>query len=180
MNSKTVDKWVARSRRELSDEPDPKAGEGWLHLATVIDLCTRTVVGWSLSDRMTADIAVAALESAKSRGYVAGSAIFRSDRGAQYASRTLAEWARANDVRLSCSLGRRSDSYTLKKSPNVISMVQPALAMNSSSQACASSAVANPRLHLCTSLPNLSLHLNCASQVPFLASFTLISSLPSA
>lgn len=52
---------------------------------------------------MTADIAVAALESAKSRGYVAGNAIFHSDRGAQYTSRTLAEWASANDVRLSCS-----------------------------------------------------------------------------
>lgn len=72
-------------------------------LATVIDLYTRMVVGWSLSDRMTADITVAALESAKSRGYVAGNAIFHSDRGAQYTSRTLAEWARANDVRLSCS-----------------------------------------------------------------------------
>lgn len=80
-----------------------RTGEGWLYLATVIDLCTRMVVGWSLSDRMAADIAVAALESAKSRGYVAGNAIFHSDRGAQYTSRTLAEWARANDVRLSCS-----------------------------------------------------------------------------
>ena len=58
-----------------------RTGEGWLYLATVIDLCTRMVVGWSLSDRMTADIAVAALESAKSRGYVAGNAIFRSDQG---------------------------------------------------------------------------------------------------
>ena len=80
-----------------------RTGEGWLCLATVIDLRTRMVVGWSLSDRMTADIAVAALESAKSRGYVAGNAISHSDRGAQYTSRTLAEWARANDVRLSCS-----------------------------------------------------------------------------
>lgn len=61
------------------------------------------LVGWSPSDRITADIAVAALESAKSRGYVAGNVIFRSDRGAQYTSRTLAEWARANDVRLSRS-----------------------------------------------------------------------------
>lgn len=52
---------------------------------------------------MTADIAVAALESAESRGYVAGNAIFHTDRGAQYASRPLAEWARANDVRLPCS-----------------------------------------------------------------------------
>ena len=40
-----------------------RTGEGRLHLATVIDLNTRMVVGWSLSGRMTADIAVAALES---------------------------------------------------------------------------------------------------------------------
>lgn len=74
-----------------------RTGEGWLYLATVIDLCTRMVVGWSLSGRMTADIAVTALESAKSRGYVAGNAIFHSDRGAQHTSRTLAELARAMD-----------------------------------------------------------------------------------
>lgn len=80
-----------------------RAGEGRLYLATVIDLKTRMVAGWSLSGRMTADIAVAALESAKSRGYVAGSAIFHTDRGAQHASGLPAEWARANDVRLSCS-----------------------------------------------------------------------------
>ena len=86
-------------------------GEGWLYLATAIDLCTCMVVGWSLSGRMTADIAVAALESAKSRGCVAGNAIFHSDGGAQYASGTLAEWARANDVRLSCSrTGNRRDN----------------------------------------------------------------------
>ena len=68
-------------------------------------------VGWSLPGRMAADIAVAALESAKSRGYVAGNAIFHSDRGARYTSGTLAERARANDVRLSCSrTGSRRDN----------------------------------------------------------------------
>ena len=80
-----------------------RTGEGRLHLATVIDLNTRMVVGWSLSGRMTADIAVAAPESAKSRGYVAGNAMFHTDRGAQHASRLPAEWARDNDVRLPCS-----------------------------------------------------------------------------
>ena len=80
-----------------------RTGEGRLHLSAVIDLNARMVVGWSLSERMTADIVVRALESAKSRGYVAGNAIFHADRGAQYTSRLLAEWARANDVRLSCS-----------------------------------------------------------------------------
>lgn len=80
-----------------------RTGEGRLYLSTVIDLNTRMVVGWSLSERMTADIAVSALTSAKSRGYVAGNAIFHADRGSQYASRLLAEWARDNDVHLSCS-----------------------------------------------------------------------------
>ena len=80
-----------------------RTGEGWLYLSTVIDLNTRMVVGWSLSERMTADIAVSALASAKSRGYVAGNAIFHADRGSQYTSRLLAEWARDNDVRRPCS-----------------------------------------------------------------------------
>jgi putative transposase len=77
--------------------------QGWLYLSTVIDLNTRMVVGWSLSERMTADIVVNALASAKARGYVAENAIFHSDKGAQYTSRLLAEWARDNNVRLSCS-----------------------------------------------------------------------------
>lgn len=60
-------------------------------------------VGRSLSERMTADIVISALTSAESCVYVAGNAIFHADRGAQHASRLLAEWARDNDVRLSCS-----------------------------------------------------------------------------
>ena len=67
---------------------------------------TRTPTWWwaGRSPRdLTADIAVSAPASAKSRGYVAGNAIFHADRGAQHASRLLSEWARDNDVRLSCS-----------------------------------------------------------------------------
>ncbi len=78
-----------------------RTGEGWLYLASVVDLSTRMVVGWSFSARMTADICVSALEMAKRRGYVAGGAIFHSDRGSQYTSAQLAAWASANGVRLS-------------------------------------------------------------------------------
>ena len=53
--------------------------------------------------KLVGDIAVSALASAKSRGYVTGNAIFHADHGAQHTSRLLAEWAHANDVRLSCS-----------------------------------------------------------------------------
>lgn len=80
-----------------------RTGEGWLYLATVIDLATRMVVGWSMSERMTADIVVAALGNAKGRGYVAKNAAFRSDRGSQYTSRMLLDWAEENNVGLSCS-----------------------------------------------------------------------------
>lgn len=56
-----------------------RTGEGWLYLASVIDLTTRMVVGWAFSPSMAADVCVSALEMAKGRGYVAGGAIFHSD-----------------------------------------------------------------------------------------------------
>ena len=86
-----------------------KTREGWLYLATVIDLCTRMVVGWAVSERMTADLVVEALERAWRRGYVAGNAIFHSDRGSQYTSRLLARWAEGHDVRL--SVGRTGSCH---------------------------------------------------------------------
>lgn len=83
---------------------------GWLYLAAVIDLCTRMVVGWAISERMTADLVVEALERAWRRGYVAGNAIFHSDiRGSQYTSRLLARWAEGHDVRL--SVGRTGSCH---------------------------------------------------------------------
>lgn len=86
-----------------------RTGQGWLYLATVIDLATRMVVGWSMSERMTAGLAVSALEMAWTRGYVAGGAIFHSDRGSQYTSRAMAEWAASHDVRL--SVGRTGSCH---------------------------------------------------------------------
>ena len=61
------------------------------------------VVGWSLSDKMTADIVVNALELARRRGYVAQNAIFLVDKGSQYTSMLLVQWAKDNEVGLSCS-----------------------------------------------------------------------------
>ena len=78
-----------------------RTGQGWLYMATVIDLCTRMVVGLSFSERMTADLPTAALESAWGRGYVAEGAVFHSDRGSQYTSGAMADWAAAHGVRLS-------------------------------------------------------------------------------
>jgi len=86
-----------------------RTGQGWLYMATVIDLCTRMVVGLSFSERMGAELPISALESARGRGYVAGGAVFHSDRGSQYTSRAMAEWAAASDVRL--SVGRTGSCH---------------------------------------------------------------------
>lgn len=60
--------------------------EGWLYLAAWIDLCTRKVVGWSMSSRMTADLVVDAFRMAIFRQKRQIPNIVHSDRGSQYAS----------------------------------------------------------------------------------------------
>jgi transposase InsO family protein len=79
-----------------------RTGEGWLYLATVIDLTTRMVVGWAMAEHMRASLAVDALTMAYDAGMVAGNAIFHTDRGAQYTSAEMAAAAVKMDVRLSC------------------------------------------------------------------------------
>jgi len=60
--------------------------QGWLYLATVIDLYSRKVVGWSMSRNMRASLVCNALNMALvNRGYPEG-VLFHSDRGSQYCS----------------------------------------------------------------------------------------------
>jgi putative transposase len=61
-------------------------GEGWLYLACVMDLASRKIVGWSMSDRIKADLVCQALRSAYWRRKPPGGLILHSDRGSQYAS----------------------------------------------------------------------------------------------
>lgn len=65
--------------------------EGWLYLATVIDLESRSVVGFSMADHMRADLVMDALQMAIERRRPAPGLIFHSDRGSQYTSRTFRE-----------------------------------------------------------------------------------------
>lgn len=60
--------------------------EGWLYLAVVIDLYSRRVVGWALSDRMKKDLALRALQMALTLRQPKPGLIHHSDRGSQYCS----------------------------------------------------------------------------------------------
>jgi len=60
--------------------------EGWLYLAVILDLFSRQVVGWAMSDRMTSGFVVKALYQAIGRRRPPSGCILHSDRGVQYAS----------------------------------------------------------------------------------------------
>lgn len=73
--------------------------EGWVYLATVIDAHSRRVIGWAIAEHMRADLIQDALQMALVlRGERPASVIFHSDRGTQYASAQIAEFADANGI----------------------------------------------------------------------------------
>jgi putative transposase len=72
--------------------------EGWLYLAVVIDLFSRRVVGWAVSDRMKKDLAIRALEMAVRLRNPPKGCIFHSDRGSQYCSYDFQKKLQANEL----------------------------------------------------------------------------------
>jgi transposase InsO family protein len=61
-------------------------GEGWLYLATVIDLYSRKVVGWSMDDTMKVSLVNNALDMAITHRNPPKGLLWHTDRGSQYAS----------------------------------------------------------------------------------------------
>ena len=57
---------------------------GWLYLSVILDLFSRQVVGWAMSDRLTADFVIRSLYQAIVRRRPPTGCIFHSDRGVQY------------------------------------------------------------------------------------------------
>jgi len=94
----------APGRVAVGDITYLKTGEGWLYLATVIDLHTRMVIGWQMADHMRTSLVIEALAAAKAARYLDDDAVFHSDRGTQYTSKAFADWCRAN--RVDRSMGR--------------------------------------------------------------------------
>jgi putative transposase len=78
-----------------------KTDQGWLYLATVLDLATRMVVGWQMATHMRTSLIVDALAMAIDGGHLRPDAVFHSDRGTQYTSAEFAMFCKENQVRTS-------------------------------------------------------------------------------
>ena len=87
--------------RLVSDITYLRTEEGWLYLATVIDLATRMVIGWQTASHMRTSLVTDAMAMAIKAGHVQNNAIFHSDRGCQYTSAEMAAFAIRHHLRLS-------------------------------------------------------------------------------
>ena len=83
--------------------------EGWLYLAVVIDLYSRSVVGWSMKPTMATEIVLDALLMAVWRRKLKQTVIIHSDQGSQFGSDDFARWCKDN--RLITSMSRRGNCY---------------------------------------------------------------------
>jgi putative transposase len=88
--------------------------EGWLYLAAILDLYTRRIVGWAMSDRMTSDLTMAALEMALLQRQPHAGLIHHSDQGSQYTDQAYQALLKDHGIRASMNgAGRASGCITI-------------------------------------------------------------------
>jgi putative transposase len=83
--------------------------EGWIYLASVMDLFSRKIIGWNIGTRLTKELAIVALERALTFRTPSEGMIHHSDRGSQYASNEYTELLQRNKIEISMS--RKGDCY---------------------------------------------------------------------
>jgi putative transposase len=93
----------------VSDITYIRTMEGWLYLAIVMDLYSRKIVGWSMSNSLSSSIAVDALQMAIRNRQPRKGLIHHSDRGIQYACNSYRRLLQHNH--LVCSMSRKGDCW---------------------------------------------------------------------
>lgn len=84
--------------------------EGWLYVAFVLDVCSRTIVGWQIATHLRTDLVLDALDMAIwRRDFTHGPLIHHSDAGCQYTSYRYSD--RLADAGIAASIGTVADSY---------------------------------------------------------------------
>ncbi|MCI0184677.1 hypothetical protein MM817_02974 [Acidibacillus sp. S0AB] len=93
----------------MSDITYVWTAEGWLYVASIMDLFTRKIVGWKADSRMTKELVMSALDDAYEREKPADGVLHHSDRGSQYASNEYQ--ARLKKYKMKGSMSRKGNGY---------------------------------------------------------------------
>ncbi len=83
--------------------------EGWLYLASTMDLFSRLIVGWSMSASLEATVVIDAIKMAIDRRSPRGGLIHHSDRGVQYACKDFRDLLEAHGMQ--ASMSRKGNCY---------------------------------------------------------------------
>ncbi len=83
--------------------------QGWLYLAVLIDLFSRRVVGWAMSERIDTALVTSALHMAVAQRKPARGLIHHTDRGSQYAAHDHRNALK--DIGAECSMSRKGDCW---------------------------------------------------------------------
>ena len=84
-------------------------GQGWLYLAVILDLFSRRIVGWSMSETIDRHLVISALDAAISGRNPSEELLCHSDRGSQYASDDYQKRLKENGI--VCSMSRRGNCW---------------------------------------------------------------------
>ena len=85
-------------------------GEGWLYLATLLDVYSRRIVGWAMAEHLRTELALDALTMAlQQRRPPPGQLVHHTDRGCQYTARAYQAVLATHGV--ICSMSRAGDCY---------------------------------------------------------------------
>jgi putative transposase len=101
---------AAPNRKWVTDITYLSTAEGWVYLAVVLDLFSRKVVGWALSNSLATELVSAALRQAiESRRPAGQHLLHHSDRGCQYTSDAYQQTLRMLGIQ--CSMSRTGCCY---------------------------------------------------------------------
>jgi len=83
--------------------------EGWLYLATIMDLYSRKIIGWALRERLSKELVIGALDMAVKQRNFSADLLLHSDRGSQYASELYQLLLLKNGIL--CSMSGKSNCW---------------------------------------------------------------------
>jgi len=91
------------NRKWVSDFTYIDTAEGWLFLAVVLDLFSRKVVGWAMSEQMNTELVEMALDMALQGRQITAALLHHSDQGSQYTSAAYQSSLKNAHIQLSMS-----------------------------------------------------------------------------
>ena len=100
---------TAPNQKWVGDITYIRTAQGWLYLAVVLDLYSRSVIGWATSKRINQELVCNALKRALwRRGFPKG-VIMHTDRGSQYCSNSYQRLLKKHELK--CSMSKKGDCW---------------------------------------------------------------------